>query len=223
MPIAKDSNSLNSKQFNGAKVTRNLSTNTSLSHAAPLGVEVPDSSAAFLAARRASFAAFAFAFFSFSFSTFSLAAASAARCFSASSSSCFFAASSGLLAPGLTLRLLASRASFSSCFIRLMRGSTARARSTKERRRALSSFFRLARSDLFFFSVYRLSSRLELSQHGAPLGRYAVLTYHSLHSPLYPDIRNFASYRSYTRSHRSLRPAPWNHPSHQASARGASC
>lgn len=35
-----------------------------------------------------------------------------------------------------------------------------RVKSTRLRRRAISSFFRLARSLLFFFSVYRLSSRL---------------------------------------------------------------
>jgi len=57
---------------------------------------------------------------------------------------------------------LASRAAFSSALIRLIRGSVARTESTRVRSRVLSSFFRRVRSDLFFFSVNRLSSRLKV-------------------------------------------------------------
>lgn len=75
-----------------------------------------------------------------------------------SSSSCSFEGPAG--APAL-LFFFASLASFSSCLIRLILGSRLSVRSTRVRRRAVSSFFRLARSVLFFFSVYRLSSRLQ--------------------------------------------------------------
>jgi hypothetical protein len=83
----------------------------------------------------------------------------------ASSSAFFFAAAwSSLLSAGVAVPDLAfffaSRASFSSCLMREIRGSVPIAMSTSWRRRALSSFFLRARSDLFFFSVYRLSSRL---------------------------------------------------------------
>jgi hypothetical protein len=90
----------------------------------------------------------------FSTSSFALASSSARRF---SSSACAF--ESPAPAPALFLRF-ASRASFSSCLMRLIRGSTERATSTILRRRAVSSFLRRARSALFFFSVYRLSSRL---------------------------------------------------------------
>jgi hypothetical protein len=92
----------------------------------------------------------------FSASSFALASSSARR-FSSSAS----AFESPLPAPALFLRF-ASRASFSSCLMRLIRGSIERATSTILRRRAVSSFLRRARSVLFFFSVYRLSSRLHV-------------------------------------------------------------
>lgn len=89
------------------------------------------------------------------FSASSLASCSSFRF----ASSC--AACEGVLTPEFPLvRFFASLASFSSCLIRLIRGSCCRAKSTRPRSRAVSSFFRRALSDLFFFSVYRLSSRL---------------------------------------------------------------
>ena len=123
----------------------------------------------FLAASLAFFAAslsalpISAAFFSCSFVAASAAAfASAAFCFSA-----------GVMglggAPLITAPppfFFASRAAFSSALIRLIRGSLANTSSTRVRSRTLSSFFLLARSDLFFFSVNRLSSRLSLrNQH----------------------------------------------------------
>ena len=90
----------------------------------------------------------------FSASSFALASSSARRF---SSSACAFVNPPPV--PDLFLRL-ASLASFSSCLMRLIRGSAASATSTMLRRRAVSSFLRRARSALFFFSVYRLSSRL---------------------------------------------------------------
>jgi hypothetical protein len=85
-------------------------------------------------------------------SSFALASSSARRF---SSSTCALEGP----APGLFLRFV-SRGSFSSCLMRLIRGSAERATSTIFLRRAVSSFLRRARSVLFFFSVYRLSSRL---------------------------------------------------------------
>jgi hypothetical protein len=90
------------------------------------------------------------------FSSSSFLAASSAACFFAASSC---ALSTGAAAPGRA-RFFASRAAFSSSLIRRIRGSCASARSTSARSRAVFSFSRRARSVLFFFSVYRLSSRL---------------------------------------------------------------
>ena len=135
-----------------------------------------------LAARRAFFAALAaaaFAFFASAFATYinpstrrrycerrNKQTFSASSFVLASSSARRFSSSACALegtppGPGLFLRF-ASRASFSSCLMRLMRGSAERATSTIFRRRAVSSFLRRARSVLFFFSVYRLSSRLKI-------------------------------------------------------------
>lgn len=80
---------------------------------------------------------------------------SSSFCF-ASSSAFFFSSSSFAFwlagTPPLVF-FFASLASFSSCLIRLIRGSTLSVKSTSVRRRAVSSFLRRARSDLFFFSV----------------------------------------------------------------------
>ena len=107
----------------------------------------------------------------FSSSSFFFASSSA---FFFSSSSCAFEGAAGT--PPLFF-FFASLTSFSSCLIRLIRGSRLSVKSTSVRRRAVSSFFLLARSVLFFFSVYRLSSRLHNSsdQSGRWRGERDVL------------------------------------------------
>jgi hypothetical protein len=110
---------------------------------------------AFLAAlAAAAFAFLASARATLSSSSFRFASSSAFRL----SSSALALASAADIPP--LFFFFASRASFSSCLILLIRGSKLSVRSTRLRNRAVSSFFRRARSVLFFFSVYRLSSRL---------------------------------------------------------------
>ena len=109
------------------------------------------------------------------FSSSSFRFASSSAFFFSSSAFCF--ALTPFCAPPLFF-FFASRAAFSSSLIRFIRGSCASARSTIPRSRAVSSFLRRARSDLFFFSVYRLSSRLHACQHRECLHIERLLTCH---------------------------------------------
>ena len=138
--------------------------------------------------------------YTFSSSSFFFASSSA---FFFSSSSCAFEGAAG--APPLFF-FFASLASFSSCLIRLIRGSRLSVKSTSVRRRAVSSFFLLARSVLFFFSVYRLSSRLHNPSDQSEKWRGERGKGRTCHYPrwlLYRGIRNSSNYQSCTKNRKS--------------------